>query len=330
MSGGEMDPAISEAIEVIVGTARRLSTSPRSATHGVLGVESALEALTAMERALTSRETAGIGRAARSTIRSARAQLLSVRLAGKRSKVELITAQIARLRAARSLEDLLESLPSEVSALGYERVLFSWVENERWVPRSAYVMGRPQESQAMLTAGGPPYQPVRELLEVDVVRKRRPILVLDADTNPRVHPTIYPVTRSLTYVAAPVVAHDRVAGIVHVDRSIETGLNDEFDRDLLALFCQSVGIAVDRLLDAPSSTDTDTPSAITQHWPAALTQREREVLRLMAAGFTNAQIGARLYISEETAKTHAKRLMRKMGVSNRAQAGAMYHRLRAS
>src|SRR4051794_20282991 len=53
-----------------------------------------------------------------------------------------------------------------------------------------------------------------------------------------------------------------------------------------------------------------------------LTEREMQVLRGMAAGKSNAQIGRELYLSEDTIKTHARRLFRKMRVNDRAQAVA--------
>lgn len=55
----------------------------------------------------------------------------------------------------------------------------------------------------------------------------------------------------------------------------------------------------------------------------ALTSRELEVLEGMARGKSNAQIGRELYLSEDTIKTHARRLFRKMGACDRAQAVAL-------
>ncbi|MGH3615806.1 MAG: response regulator transcription factor, partial [Pseudonocardia sp.] len=53
-----------------------------------------------------------------------------------------------------------------------------------------------------------------------------------------------------------------------------------------------------------------------------LTERELQVLRGMSQGKSNGQIGRELYLSEDTVKTHARRLFRKLGVRDRAQAVA--------
>jgi len=54
-----------------------------------------------------------------------------------------------------------------------------------------------------------------------------------------------------------------------------------------------------------------------------LTERELQVLRGMSQGKSNAEIGRALYLSEDTVKTHARRLFRKLGVNDRAQAVAL-------
>ena len=51
-----------------------------------------------------------------------------------------------------------------------------------------------------------------------------------------------------------------------------------------------------------------------------LTPREREVLALLADGLDQRAIGAALFISPETARTHIQRLLRKLGVHSRAEA----------
>jgi DNA-binding CsgD family transcriptional regulator/tetratricopeptide (TPR) repeat protein len=60
--------------------------------------------------------------------------------------------------------------------------------------------------------------------------------------------------------------------------------------------------------------------------PYGLTGRELAVLRLVAAGRSNAQIGAELFISRATAAVHVTSILRKLGVTNRVQAAALAER----
>jgi DNA-binding NarL/FixJ family response regulator len=55
----------------------------------------------------------------------------------------------------------------------------------------------------------------------------------------------------------------------------------------------------------------------------ALTERELQVLTGMSRGRSNAEIGKELYLSEDTVKTHARRLFRKLSAADRAQAVAV-------
>ena len=60
--------------------------------------------------------------------------------------------------------------------------------------------------------------------------------------------------------------------------------------------------------------------------PYRLTERELAVLRLLAAGYTNAQIGAELFISPKTTSVHVTSILRKLGVTGRVQAAAVAER----
>jgi DNA-binding NarL/FixJ family response regulator len=69
---------------------------------------------------------------------------------------------------------------------------------------------------------------------------------------------------------------------------------------------------VGRRLPAPVSA---TPDAI-----AALTDRERQVLRMLAGGMTNGEIAQALVLSDATVKTHVSHLLGKLGLRDRVQA----------
>jgi DNA-binding NarL/FixJ family response regulator len=77
-------------------------------------------------------------------------------------------------------------------------------------------------------------------------------------------------------------------------------------------------MVIERALAAPAPPDAPTPAA-----PAArladLTPREVEVLALVGAGLSNAEISERLVISAATTKTHIRHLLAKTGARDRAQ-----------
>ncbi len=68
---------------------------------------------------------------------------------------------------------------------------------------------------------------------------------------------------------------------------------------------------------------TPRPTVPTQRsGSSGLTQRELQVLRGMSQGRSNSEIGRQLFVSEDTVKTHARRLFRKLGARDRAHAVA--------
>ena len=72
----------------------------------------------------------------------------------------------------------------------------------------------------------------------------------------------------------------------------------------------------------PSEQEYQTRPAPERPRPS-LTLREKEVLRLICDGRTNAEIGTQLNVSRETIKSELKRIFRKLGVANRTQAAVL-------
>ncbi len=80
-------------------------------------------------------------------------------------------------------------------------------------------------------------------------------------------------------------------------------------------------------VDAEHKTAPATQSTNRVAYPHGLTEREVDVLSLLAEGLTNKAIGQRLYVSPRTVSTHVSNLLAKLGVTNRGEAAAAYHRL---
>jgi DNA-binding NarL/FixJ family response regulator len=58
-----------------------------------------------------------------------------------------------------------------------------------------------------------------------------------------------------------------------------------------------------------------------------LTQREKEVLFWLSQGFNNAEISAKMVLSEKTVKNHVSHLLKKLGLNDRTQAAVMAWRM---
>src|SRR5260370_26211767 len=102
------------------------------------------------------------------------------------------------------------------------------------------------------------------------------------------------------------------AELLHAVRQVVSGVS-LLDADLLGRGKHRLDI----LAGHPSSPE------------AALTEREREVLALVARGFTNRQIAEALTLSEKTARNHLSHILEKLGLSRRSEAAvyAVEHRL---
>ena len=76
--------------------------------------------------------------------------------------------------------------------------------------------------------------------------------------------------------------------------------------------------------DGPGAPDSD--DAPGRGPLASLTSREIDVLRLLAAGLSNREIGAELFISPKTASVHVSNILAKLKAENRTEAAAIAHR----
>ena len=114
------------------------------------------------------------------------------------------------------------------------------------------------------------------------------------------------------------LASDREAAAAAIAGGARGFLHKDVSREELCATMANV-LTISAL--SPGVTPTHAARAFDADAPV-LTERERQVLTGMAGGKSNAQIGRDLYLSEDTIKTHARRLFRKLEVGDRAHAVA--------
>lgn len=204
------------------------------------------------------------------------------------------------------------------------------------------------------------------VLEGELVRRREPALVrAEAD---RAEDEVMVISHSRARVAAPVFAAGRVVGIVQADCFGSGRELTASDCDNIASFADGFGLVFERTallerLDRQRTCvrqafeaterqlgrleeegtalvrhDRESVAAVrraaARHAPPPspidnlLTAREQQVVELMATGARNRQIAEELVISEETVKSHARAISRKLRASSRADAVSRYLRLR--
>ncbi|WP_330293897.1 response regulator transcription factor [Streptomyces sp. NBC_00576] len=161
---------------------------------------------------------------------------------------------------------------------------------------------------------------------VDLARELRPDLVV-ADIRMPVLDGLE-VTRRLAGPAALDPTRVLVVTTFDHDDYVRTALRDGACGFLLkrsgpGLLIEGVRAAMaGDILISPQVTvrllqSLSTPTKPRPHEPSPLTSREEEIARLVAEGLTNAEIGARLFISSGTAKTHIANIQAKLKVRNR-------------
>lgn len=142
------------------------------------------------------------------------------------------------------------------------------------------------------------------------------------------------ITRLSTSLA--VVALTTFDSDTHVLRALEAGASGFLVKstppedliDLVKVAAQGHTVlspsAARHLVSRSASTD-DARQAVRAR-VAALSDRERDVLGCLGEGLTNGEIAARLFLSETTVKSYVSRLLDKLDLANRTQAGLLAHR----
>jgi DNA-binding CsgD family transcriptional regulator len=236
----------------------------------------------------------------------------------------------------RAVRELCETV-------GFDRAILFAVEHDELVAEAVWFSGNQQwASDFMKLARRDEVRPRLDhmLLESEVVRRRRPLVVLDPENDPRTYKPLVRAANTQSYIAAPVMPGGHVIAMLHVDRYMSGKVVTEDDANVLWTFAEGFGYAYERMrllsrlrrhaaeLAQTGGMPVMAPRVVTPQSAVArgtaddtpLTAREREVIALVSAGATNQEIANALVISESTVKSHVKHILRKLGAANRAEA----------
>lgn len=284
-------------------------------------------------------------------------------------RMDQLDRELTRLRRITDQDELLEKVcESAAAGGGFEGVMLSRIEDDVWHPDRAYASRSGPHERAFTEwiREVPRIRLSHMLLESEVVRRREPAFVSDAGRDSRVYQPLARAAAQTSYVVAPLIAGDRVIGLLHADNRGHDVV--ELDRDILWFYAigfaqiferavllrrlrdqraevvrlmQTVESVLDDLatgeIELATRADTNALAVSRPVRPVVterpqvleglLTSRELEVLTLMATGATNERIAQRLVIATGTVKSHVKQILRKLRVENRAEAISQYLRL---
>lgn len=346
--------SISRLVAEVMGVAPRDDGEPLDIEQARGLVELALERVVEQ---LSVEPTAELGRLVMSLhelLRELDANARSERL----DALSNVHDGLSRLRGLGSLARLIDAATVEACrGCGFDRAWLLRVEEGELCVESAAADGEWLDVSEPLVPGS---------IEAEVVRQRSAILVSDPERDERVTGALARARGPQPFVAVPICAEGRVAGILEADRALTGRRLERLDRDTLSAFADGLGYAIERavlferlcahrthvrdLVQATEAVATElcdaqvrlartdhrtaelgtvTTSLLTPGITELLSPREIEVVEAVASGASNAEIATRLYITEDTVKSHVKRILRKLGASNRVEAVTRYLRLTA-
>ncbi|GAA1365261.1 hypothetical protein GCM10009596_28950 [Arthrobacter rhombi] len=280
-----------------------------------------------------------------------------------------ISEALDRLHALASSGEISRRAPAELrQACGFTRVMISSARGSKWLP-DTILPENPADSESAeferFAQGRNEIPLARMMLETEMMRRRVPIMVEDAEADPRTYKPLIRVTGSHSYVAAPITTNRRVIGFLHADRHGQKSPVTSGDLESLKRFAAGFSVLFEcavlrerieaqraRMADLLAKTSVEL-SALAQS-PLSLvpevgesisdmgssdvrsgagrqyllTRREQDVLTLLSAGATNRAIARELVLSPDTVKSHVANLMRKLRVSSRSAAVAKYLQMR--
>jgi DNA-binding CsgD family transcriptional regulator/GAF domain-containing protein len=235
----------------------------------------------------------------------------------------------------------------------FDLVLVSRYATPELIPLTCWsAEGDPQAEATLAELNTRPLALSYPLVEHEVIERQRAEVVSTARAGPRAAPALVDIFGWRSYVVAPIVLEGKTAGLLHASRLEHRVDVDEIDLELAVLFAegfaqtferatlkallrgqkhnlQSAGRWITAHIIELSTSESFSATIPTRDAPDALdplTTRELEVMRLIAQGMSNREIGKALVLGDGTVKYHVKNILRKLRAHSRTEAITIYAR----
>ena len=253
---------------------------------------------------------------------------------------------LSKLRTSESLAELYERATRALcQRCGFGRAVLFLLQGPEMVPESVYFTDDPAWAEDFYRRAQTDRMRIDyDIVETEMISTRAPMIVPEAQCNPRGFKPLVVASKTRSYVAAPLIPQNMLIGFIHADRYFEDRDVDELDRDLLGAFAEGLGYAIHRtaLLERVATQRaqihrlrsivdemvTKVSAAVTvldsdvEAGPTApvltvprfeITRREDAILRLRDEGASDDEIAARLQIPRASVDWHLDQVMEKLG-----------------
>lgn len=163
-----------------------------------------------------------------------------------------IHRELAKLRQAETVEAIVARAPQAAcDACGFDRAILYRVRGNDMYAESGFVRDDPDASAEFVEWSQANPGPLQDrILESELVRRRIPLLVLDAFNHPDTNKPMIEHYETHSYVTAPIMPDGRVIGFLNADKAFQAPEDpagvDEFDRDALWAFAEGLGSIIER------------------------------------------------------------------------------------
>ncbi len=276
--------------------------------------------------------------------------------------LERVSDAIRRLGEMACTDTILDCAAAELgTGSEFERVLISEVADNRILPLT--IWAGEDQAAADAAVGQLARTPIRleyPLLEYEVARRHGAEVVSVATAGARTPASLKRCLGWDSYVVAALTVGGETIGLLHADAAASAGAAataravDELDAEVAARYAEGLSGVLERavlrhtlelhrvelstavqwmsnrLSRLEDASGMVAPRLGDTRQVQTLTQRELEVVRLLARGNSNRAIARALVIREGTVKYHVKNILRKLGATSRADAVARFVRAAAA